>query len=78
MRYKLQVQMFDLRVQMSYKLESTSYEFKSTKLAPVQSINDLHYAYFFYKQLESDLSPQSCLYFQGFRGSELLNGCLVV
>ena len=28
----------------------------------------------FYKQLGSGLSPQSCLYFQGF----LLNGCLVV
>ena len=32
----------------------------------------------FYKQLESGLSTQSCLYFQGFRGSKLLNGCLVV
>ena len=29
----------------------------------------------FYKQLGSGLS---CLYFQGFRGSKLLNGCLVV
>ena len=26
----------------------------------------------------SGLSPQSCLYSQGFRGSELLNGCVVV
>ena len=33
---------------------------------------------FFYKQLESDLSPESGLYFEGFRGSKLLNGCLVV
>ena len=31
-----------------------------------------------YKQLESGLSPQSCLYFPGFWGSKLLNGCLVV
>ena len=28
---------------------------------------------FFYKQLGSDLSPQSCLYFQGFWDSKLLN-----
>ena len=34
--------------------------------------------YFFYKQLGSDLSPQRCLYFQGFWGSKLLNGCFVV
>ena len=33
---------------------------------------------FFCKQLESGLSPQSCLYFQGFWGSKLLNGCFVV
>ena len=33
---------------------------------------------FFYKQLGSCLGPQSCLYFQGFRDSKLLNGCLVV
>ena len=26
----------------------------------------------------SDLNPRSCLYFQGFWGSTLLNGCLVV
>ena len=26
----------------------------------------------------SGLSPQNCLYFQGFRGSKLVNGCLVV
>ena len=32
----------------------------------------------FYKQLGSGLSPQSCLYFQGFWSSELLNDCLVV
>ena len=32
----------------------------------------------FYKRLESGLSPQSCLYFQGFWGSKLLNDCLVV
>ena len=38
----------------------------------------LHEATLFYKQLGSDLSPQSCLYFQSFQGSELLNGCLVV
>ena len=33
--------------------------------------------YFFYKQLGSGLNRQSCLYFQGFRGSKLLNGYLV-
>ena len=26
----------------------------------------------------SGLNPQSCLYFQGFQGSKLLNGCLVL
>ena len=33
---------------------------------------------FFDKQLGSDLSPQNCLYFQGFRGLKLFNGCFVV
>ena len=33
--------------------------------------------YIFFKQLGSGLSPQSCLYFQGFRGSKLLNGFFV-
>ena len=33
---------------------------------------------FFCEQLESGLSPQSCLYFQGFRGSMLLNGSFIV
>ena len=33
---------------------------------------------FFYKQHGPRLSPQSCLNFPGFQGSELLNGCLVV
>ena len=32
----------------------------------------------FYKQLESGLNTQSCLYFEGFLGSKLFNGCLVV
>ena len=36
------------------------------------------YTLIFYKQLGSGLSPESCLYFQGFRGSKLLNGCLVL
>ena len=36
------------------------------------------YTYFIHKQLRSGLSRQSCLYFHGFWGSELLNGCLVV
>ena len=31
-----------------------------------------------YKQLGSGLSPEACLYFPRFRGSLLLNGCLVV
>ena len=30
---------------------------------------------FFYKQLGSGLSPESCWYFQGFWGSKLLNVC---
>ena len=38
----------------------------------------MSYTYFFYKQLGSGLSPQSCLYVQGFGGSKLLNGCFVV
>ena len=29
------------------------------------------YTLFFYKKLESGLSSQSCLYFQGFQGSKL-------
>ena len=29
----------------------------------------------FYKQLGSGLRPQSCLYFKGFWGSKLFNGC---
>ena len=33
---------------------------------------------FFHKQLGSGLGPQSWLYFQGFQGSKLLNGCLAV
>ena len=32
----------------------------------------------FSKQLGSGLSPQNYLYFQGFWGSKLFNGCLVV
>ena len=32
----------------------------------------------FYKQLGLGFSLQSCLYFQDFWGSKLLNGCLVV
>ena len=32
----------------------------------------------FYKHLELGLSSQNCLYFQGFWGPKLLNGCLVV
>ena len=38
--------------------------------------NDMR-LHLFYKQLGSGLRPQSCLYFQGFRSSKLLNGCLV-
>ena len=33
---------------------------------------------FFYKQLGLGLSPQSCLFFQCFWDSKLLNGGLVV
>ena len=33
---------------------------------------------FFYKQLGSGRSPQSCLYFQDFQGSKLLNSCLAI
>ena len=44
-----------------------------------KAFKTLHYdIHFFHKQLESDLIPQSCLYFQGFQGSKLLIGCLVV
>ena len=32
----------------------------------------------FYTQLGSARIPQSCLFFQDFRGSKLLNGCLIV
>ena len=32
----------------------------------------------FYEQLGPGLSPQSCLCFQDFWGSKLINGCLVV
>ena len=48
---------------------------------PVYYINFRYigpYTYFFYKQLGSGLSLQSCLYFQGFWGLQLRNGCLVV
>ena len=38
----------------------------------------MKYTYSCCKQLGSGLSPQICLYFQGFWGSKLLNGCLVV
>ena len=38
------------------------------------SINTL----LFYKKPGSSLSPESCLYFQGFCVSKLLNGCLLV
>ena len=34
--------------------------------------------FLFYKQLGPILSLQSCLYFQVFLGSKLLDGCLVV
>ena len=33
---------------------------------------------FIYKQLGSGVGPQSCLYFQGFMGSRLLNVCSAV
>ena len=33
---------------------------------------------FLYKQLESGVIPQSCLYFQSFMGSKLFNVCLAV
>ena len=32
----------------------------------------------FYKQIESGQIPQSCLYFQDFQSSKLLNGCLYI
>ena len=43
-----------------------------------KSFEKIYYNTFFYKQLGSGLSPQSCLYFQDFWGSKRLNGCLVV
>ena len=42
------------------------------------NVHKFQYTLFFYKQLGSGLSPKGCLYFQGFWGSKLLNGCLVV
>ena len=36
----------------------------------------LQYTYFFLEA--TNISPESCLYFQAFCGSKLLNGCLLV
>ena len=35
-----------------------------------------HYTFLIYKQLGSGHSPQSCLYFQGFWGLQLLSGLI--
>ena len=44
-----------------------------------QEMSVLHSVHlFFYKQLGLGLSPQHCLYFQGFWDSTFLNDCLVV
>ena len=42
------------------------------------TISNKMHLFFCYKQPGSGLSPQSCLYFQGFFGSKLPNGFLVV
>ena len=42
------------------------------------SICFMIYTYFLYKPLGSGLSPQSCLYFQGFWGLKLFNCYLIV
>ena len=52
---------------------------RKSLLLTLNTFGTLRYTYFFfYKLLRSGLSPESCLYFQGFRSSKLLNGCLVV
>ena len=51
--------------------------FGTRRIATYDTLSVSEYT-FYYKQLRSRLSPHSCLYFQGFRDSKLLNGCLVV
>ena len=68
-----------------YDLQKKKFKFKRkfpnisnwNKPLLIKTFND-NYTYYFYKQLGSSLSPQSYLYFKGFWGSKLCNGCLVV
>ena len=43
-----------------------------------KSIDLGSHTFYFHKQVESGLSPQSCSYFQGCQDSKLLNDCLVL
>ena len=69
---------------MKIPLKSTPvYPFSFTVITSVQvSIDSVPFVcltvHFFYKQPGSDSNHQSCLYFQDFQGSKLLNVCLVV
>ena len=71
-----------IRVRVSHKIKGVlmwDFTFKSNvciKLKYTLISLDMHL--FLYKQLGSGFSPQSCLCFQGFWRSKLLNGCLVV
>ena len=57
------------------KIVNVEFDFKKQCSRNIAKREILHV---FYKQLDSGLSPQSCLQFQGFWGSELPNECLVV
>ena len=47
-----------------------------SKNETARHMSELQYTFYLYKQLGS--ATQRCLYFQGFRGSKSLRGCLVV
>ena len=75
-------QMNEILIQMNTITEERSYKRKSPRRSNLlkenrQKANPITLN-FFNKQLGSGLNPQSCLHVQGFRGSKLLNGCLVV
>ena len=65
--------LFQIDCEFCLHQKSTS----SIKLLMLLRSISLYYT-FFCKQLGSGLSPQNCVCFQGFWGSKLLNGCLVV
>ena len=64
---------FFFQFQLGVACKSVAFE-KSVYYVKIKMMR-LH---FFCKQLRSGLSPQNCLYFQGFWGTKLLNGCFVV